>query len=197
MNGTNAHYHHTKDAIAQEEQIIRRAQKDPQAFAPLYDKYYVQIFRFVLKRVGNEEDAADITSQVFVKAITNIKKYQFRGVPFTSWLHMVARNEVNLLFRSRKYDRTVDIKTETLQEIMEDEDLEYENVEKEERVQTLLTNISKLNMDEIELLEMRYFEKRPFKEVSEILGITEANAKVRMHRVMKKLKNLSVEHGQD
>ena len=54
MNATNAHYHHTKDAIAQEELLIKAAQKDPKAFAPLYDKYYVQIFHRYLGAVqGN------------------------------------------------------------------------------------------------------------------------------------------------
>ncbi len=187
MNATNAHYHHTKDAIAREEQLIRAAQKDPQAFAPLYDKYYVQIFRFVLKRLGNEQDAADVTSQVFVKAITNIQKYQFRGVPFTSWLHMVARNEVNLLFRNKKYDRTIDVKTEHLHDIVQ----EFEDTEDDQqKLAMLLEGISQLKLEEIELLEMRYFEKRAFKEVSEILEISESNAKVRMHRIMNKLKNL-------
>lgn len=193
MNATNAHYHHTKDAIAREELLIKAAQKDPQAFAPLYDKYYVQIFRFVLKRLGNEQDAADITSQVFVKAITNIKKYQFRGVPFTSWLHMVARNEMNLLFRSKKYDRTVDVKTEQLHELVD----EFEEQQEDNRLPQLLEGITELKLEEIELLELRYFEKRPFKEVSEILGITESNAKVKMHRIIKKLKDLMLErHGQ-
>jgi RNA polymerase sigma-70 factor (ECF subfamily) len=193
MNATNAHYHHTKDAIAREELLIKAAQIDPKAFAPLYDKYYVQIFRFVLKRLANEQDASDITSQVFVKAITNIKKYQFRGVPFTSWLHMVARNEMNLLFRGQKYTRTVDVKTEQLNDIIE----EFDGPREDKRLPLLLEVISKLSVEEIELLEMRYFEKRPFKEVSEILGITESNAKVKMHRIIKKLKNLMLEpHGQ-
>ncbi|MBL4705168.1 MAG: sigma-70 family RNA polymerase sigma factor [Flavobacteriales bacterium] len=194
MNGTNAHYHHTKDAIAQEELLIRAAQKDPKAFAPLYDKYYVQIFRFVLKRMGNEQDASDITSQVFIKAITNIKKYQFRGVPFTSWLHMVARNEVNLGYRSKKYDRTVDVQTEHLHGIVDEFDTdEIQNSSDDKRIPQLLSEISQLKLEEIELLEMRYFEKRPFKEVSEILGISESNAKVRMHRIIKKLKDLMLE----
>lgn len=186
MLATNAHYHHTKEAIAQEEKLILAAQKDPKAFAPLYDKYYVQIFRFILKRVGNEEDAADVTSQVFVKAITYLPKYQFRGVPFTSWLHMVARNELNLLFRSKKYSRTVDVKTEYLHQLME----EVEEIEDNGLLQIMINAIRQLKIEEIELLEMRYFEKRPFKEVSEILGISEANAKVKMHRIIKKLKEL-------
>jgi len=197
MNATNAHYHHTKDAIAQEELLIKAAQKDPKAFAPLYDKYYVQIFRFVLKRLGNEQDASDVTSQVFVKAITSIKKYQFRGVPFTSWLHMVARNEMNLAFRSKKYDRTVDVKTDHLHNIADEFEDDNAGLD-DERLPMLLEGISQLSLDEIELLEMRYFEKRPFKEVSEILEITESNAKVRMHRIIKKLKSLMLErHGED
>ena len=46
----------------------------------------------------------------------------------------------------------------------------------------------RLNSQDLQLVEMRYFEKRPFKEIAEILEITEVNAKVRMYRVIEKLK---------
>jgi len=191
MQAVNKEYHHTASAIKQEEELIKRAQKNPREFSVLYDKYYVQIFRYVIKRIGNEHDAADLTSQVFVKALQNIKKYKFKGVPFTAWLHRVASNELNLAFRAKKYDRNVEVKTEELNDIVE----ECETQPSEERAQLLVEALRQLSRDELELLEMRYFEKRPFKEVCQILDITESNAKVKMHRVIKKLKGIMLDEG--
>ncbi len=186
MSTVNTQYHQSKTAIEQEREEIERAKNDPQAFSVLYDRYYVQIFRYLFKRLGDENNAADLTSQVFVKVLQNLHKYEFRGVPFTAWLHQIARNELNLVYREKKYDRTVEVKTEQLHEVLE----EAEEETGEDRTQLLLAAIRELDYDEVELLEMRYFEKRRFKEVSEILNISESNAKVKMHRIIKKLKNL-------
>ena len=51
-----------------------------------------------------------------------------------------------------------------------------------------MEKIAELPDDELELIELRYFEQRPFKEVSELLNISESNAKVKVHRIIKKLK---------
>ncbi|GDX52379.1 hypothetical protein LBMAG27_14260 [Bacteroidota bacterium] len=48
--------------------------------------------------------------------------------------------------------------------------------------------IKKLSAEELELIEMRYFEKRSFAEVAEIKGMTENNAKVKVHRILERLR---------
>jgi len=58
-----------------EEFQIEAAKQDPKSFEVLYDKYYTQIFTFVLSRVNDKEQTADITSQVFLKALINIKNF--------------------------------------------------------------------------------------------------------------------------
>lgn len=186
MEHINSLYHHTDSALAEENQWIEKAKKNPADFGVLYKKYYLQIFRFVLKRVGDENGAAEIVSDIFVKALQNLSKYEFKGFPFSSWLFQIARNEVNLSFRREKYSKTVTVETPELNEVLEEVD---ENLH-EKNVQLLLEGLKALKPEELELLEMRYFEKRPFKEVSEILDITQSTAKVRMHRVMQKLKEI-------
>ena len=58
----------------------------------------------------------------------------------------------------------------------------------EELIKTILDNLRLLDPEELELLEMRYFEKRSYPEIGEILGIAENNAKVKTFRVVGKLK---------
>ena len=67
--------------------MVRAAQKDIQAFEKLYDKNYEAIFRYVYQRVSTKDEAFDITSQIFMKAMTNIKQFKFKGFPFSSWLY--------------------------------------------------------------------------------------------------------------
>lgn len=186
MEQTNSLYHHSASALEEERNWIEKAKVNPSDFGVLYKKYYLQIFRFVLKRLGDENASAEVVSDIFVKALQNISKYQHKGYPFSAWLFQIARNEINLTYRKEKYSKTVTVETPELNEVLE----EVEEPQHEENVQLLLGGLRELKPDELEILEMRYFEKRPFKEVSAILEITESTAKVRMHRVMQKLKDI-------
>lgn len=186
MDVAQSKYHQSKDAISREEDQLRAAKKNPAAFAPIYEKYYLQIFRFALQRVANEDVAADVTSQVFAKALLKLKDYKFKGLPFSAWLYRVAQNEIGMIFRERKAERVVNVDTEDLGHIME----EMEEDTHEERMEQVAKALKHLEIQEVELIEMRFFEKRSFAEVGDILEITETNARVKTHRVIQKIRQL-------
>jgi RNA polymerase sigma-70 factor, ECF subfamily len=178
-------YHQTKEQLDQEKIQVLEAQQDKAKFAPLYKKYFEQIFLFVLKRVESEDAAADITSQVFLKALLNISKYKDMGFPFSSWLFRIARNELYDMYRKKQVEMVVSMESRSVQFIMS----EIGDAEKQDHSH-LTAALSKLDEDEMELIEMRFFESRPFKEIGEILSITENNAKVRTYRILDKLKKI-------
>jgi RNA polymerase sigma-70 factor (ECF subfamily) len=75
---------------------------------------------------------------------------------------------------------------------------EFDNKEELEINISLLEKvIQKLKPDEVILIELRYFEDRPFREVGEILGLTENNAKVKVHRLVQRMKELFNELNRD
>jgi RNA polymerase sigma-70 factor, ECF subfamily len=170
--------------------IIERAKKNPAHFAPLYKKYYEAIFRYIFKRVDEEESAYDITSCVFVKAILNLPKYEYRGIPFSSWLFRIAKSELYQAFRDKKAQRTVSIDSMQLGKVME----EFQIDETEHKREVLLKILPMLKENQLQLIEMRFFEKRSFREIGEILGLTENNAKVKTFRALLKLKELYTKH---
>lgn len=184
---TNPIYHHTEDKLLKELKWIKYAQKDPRGFEPLYNKYYEQILRYIYQRIDDKDTAYDITSQVFLKALNNIHKYEYRGVPFASWLYRIAKSELYQSFRDKKARRTVNVDTSHLANVMEEME---EPIGGEEERRLLLRLIGELKADEVQMVEMRFFEKRSFKEIGEILDITENNAKVKSHRIVKKMKKL-------
>jgi RNA polymerase sigma-70 factor (ECF subfamily) len=179
-------YHATETDLANEQAVVEAAKKNPARFAALYDKYYEQIFRFIYQRVDDKEQASDATQQTFMKAMNNLPKYEFRGVPFASWLYRIASSEINNLFRAEKAQRTVNIESVSVYQIIE----EIQESRIDEYHDKIVDIISELPEDELQLIEMRFFEKRAFKEIAEILGITENNAKVRTYRVLEKLKKM-------
>lgn len=179
--------HHKNDIdLKLEMQQVEAAKADPARFNVLYDNYYKSIFVFVYRRTGNEELSADITSQVFLKAIINIKKYEFKGVPFSAWLFRIAFNEVNMYFRKNNANRVVSLDHSSIIQIAA-EVLEDDNTQAQQR---MMTALKQLDSDDIQLIELRFFEKRSFAEVGEITGITENNAKVKVYRILDKLKKV-------
>ena len=180
-------FHQTADQIAHEEDILRAAMKNPNAFAPIYEKYYLPIFKYVIQRTENETVAAEVVSNVFAKALFNLKKYQFKGLPFSAWLYRVAFNAITDYHRSnKKQNRIVNVPLEGI-EFIEEEDKEENKTHLRNQMMSCLKD---LKPQELELIEMRFFENRPFKEIGEILNMTTEHARVKTHRALGKLKKL-------
>jgi RNA polymerase sigma-70 factor (ECF subfamily) len=182
-------YHSTREDMLNEQVLVDEAKKDPARFQALYNKYYERIFLFVWQRMDDKEVAHDVTSQVFLKAMLNLHKYEFKGVPFASWLYRIAKSEVYTVFRQQQSQRTVNIETPGLglmaEEMEEDKYGEYIGVLKEA--------VLELEEDDMQFIEMRFFEKRAFKEIADIFGITENNAKVKTYRILERLKKILLE----
>lgn len=182
----NPVYHQTSPLMEEELSWIRRAQKDPESFGPLYRKYHEQIFRYIYQRMDDEELAFDVTSQVFLKALNNLHRYEYRGVPFSSWLYRIAKSELYQSFRDRKAQRTVNIDSFQLFELIDEIEEDGSDMNKKR----LFECLPKLKEKDMQLIEMRFFERRSFREIGEILDITENNAKVKAFRALEKLKQL-------
>jgi RNA polymerase sigma-70 factor (ECF subfamily) len=180
----NPDFHHTSEQLSEELIIIQAAKSDPARFAPLYSKYYKQIFNYIYQRMDSKDTAFDVTGQVFLKALSNLGRYEYKGVPFASWLYRIAHNEVMQVFRSQKDKRAINADIGDLRFICEENETPFF----EEYIPAVKKLIQELHPDDLQMVELRYFEKRPFKEIAEILDITEVNAKVRMYRIIEKLK---------
>jgi RNA polymerase sigma-70 factor (ECF subfamily) len=178
--------HQSPEQLQAELADIRRAQENSAAFEILYNRYFEMIVRFIYQRVDTKDEAFEIAQQVFLKALLGIKKYTFKGVPFSAWLIRIALNEMNMMFRSNKAKRAVNIDDTQLRYIAE----EFDDGINEERHAMIATALAKLEEEDLVLIEMRFFEKRQFKEIASIYNITEANAKARLYRVIEKIKHI-------
>ena len=138
--------------------------------------------------MDDEDLAFDVTSQVFMKALNNIKKYEYRGVPFASWLYRIAKSELYQAFRDKKAERAVNVESVHLFEIAEELEEDASDTNKKK----MFACLSQLKENDMQLIELRFFEKRSFREMGEILELTENNAKVKTFRALEKLKQLFI-----
>ena len=168
-----------------EQKQIEDSKTNSQCFKVLYVKYYEQILKFVYKRVEQLDDCREVTAVVFTKALANIHKYKDHGYPFSSWLYRIAINEINQFYRDSTKMRVISIDEKGIKNMADESESE-----KDELLVTLKKSLLHLSPEDLNLIELRYFEKRSFIEVSQILEITETNAKVKTYRVLDKLKSI-------
>lgn len=182
--------------LNEERELVRQAQKSPDAFAALYDQYYPRIFGYVLRRSANLETAQDITSETFLKALGKLWQFQWRNISFSSWLYKIATNEVSQYFRKAEYRKSISL--EELQEqgfeLLSPHDPESELIEAQEKLKQHLDfleiqeRIVRLPAKYQEVIALRFFEKRQIKEIAEILGKREGTIKSLLHRAVEKLR---------
>ena len=182
--------------LDQERDSIRQAQKDPRAFAELYDHYYGRIFGYVLRRTANLEAAQDITSETFFKALRKLWQFRWRSISFSSWLYRIASNEISQYYRRPEYRKSASL--EELQEQgfepVSPHDLEGELIEAQEELRQhqdfleIQEKIVRLPAKYQEVIALRFFEQKQIKEIAEILGKKEGTVKSLLHRAIEKLR---------
>ena len=175
--------------LEKERATLERSRKDPRAFGELYEKYFDRIYNFIYRQTDDEELAGDLCSQTFINALNHLAGYEFRGVPFSAWLYRIARNEINKHYRKNKRKNVFSIEELKMRELIERSDETWD----EELVQKLINFMKDLPTDMLQVLELRFFEDKDFKEIAFILDITESGAKMRTYRALDKLrKNFNI-----
>ena len=164
---------------------VQAAQQDPAMFRPLYDRYFEPIYLYILRRTADEALSADICSQVFLKAMQRIGSYEFKGVPFSAWLYRIASNEVAQHYRKAKKKRVVTLEDAPVAELMEEM---QEDGSAEDYMPLLVAVLDQLKEEDLQLIELRFFEGKPYREIAGIMDITENNAKVRTFRILNRMK---------
>jgi RNA polymerase sigma-70 factor (ECF subfamily) len=100
----------TPDALdhLDERELVERAKREPAAFGELYRRHKLAVYRFAYSRLRNQADAEDVTSEVFMRALVAIRRYQDRGYAFTNWLFQIAANVVVDQHRARRPIEDID-----------------------------------------------------------------------------------------
>jgi len=161
---------------------------DVQEFQTFYQENLSLIYRFVYSKVGNREEAEDLTSQIFIKAVRGVDHE--RGAQSTQkWLFQVARTTIADYWRT--YYR---VSTSSLEELLEagwegppEEERSVSNGRPTDRVQRLLQALPEHYR---EVLTCRFLLNLSIRETALKIGLTEANVKVLQFRALKRAADL-------
>lgn len=166
----------------------RQRSQDVQEFQTFYQENLSLIYRYIYSKVGNREEAEDLTSQTFIKAVRGVD--QQRGPQsMQKWLFQVARTTIADYWRA--YYR---ISVSSLEELLDagwegpvEEEVPPINLAPSERVQRILQVLPDHYR---EVLTCRFLLNLSIKETSLRMGLTEANVKVLQFRALKRAADL-------
>lgn len=171
----------------QEHDLIERiADGDIEAFAVLVDRYAHAVHALVARIVVTVEDAEEVTQDVFLKVFDHLPRFDRRS-SLATWIYRIACNTAVSHARRRRRP-TCPIDERRIAAVTDDEaERLEETVERQQALDSLAAAIETLEADERALVTLRYYDDRPIAECAAITGMTEANVKVRLHRIRKKL----------
>ncbi len=166
---------------------------DAQAFRTLYQENLGVIYRFIYSKVGNREEAEDLTSQVFLKAVRGLDS-QRGEQSIQSWLYQVARTTIADYWRSFYKVRATSLEAILEQgwEAPAEEQVGLTSAHLEGRVQAIL---ELLPPHYREVLICRFLLNLSIKETAEQMRLSEANVKVLQFRALKKAAEVSERNG--
>jgi RNA polymerase sigma-70 factor (ECF subfamily) len=155
-------------------------QGDADAFEELYHRYKRHIFTFCLKLTGDRSLAEDATHDTFLKMYHNIGTLNNVGV-FRSWLFTIARNEVFKMLRRHERNGALD------DDAIWTDDTPLTAAQTSDISGIVNACIDSLKAEYKEVLLLREYEQRSYKEIAEITGNTESSVKSRLYKARKEL----------
>jgi RNA polymerase sigma-70 factor (ECF subfamily) len=167
--------------LPDEADLVRKAKSgDARAFGRLYDATLDRIYRYVFFRVTDTELAEDLTSQVFLKAWENLRRYK-PGGPFVAWLYTIARNTVIDHYRTRKQSVPLD------QTVIKDDPELDEKVDLKHDIGILQEAMQELTEDQREVLTLRFLADMETGEIAERMQKSEGAIRALQMRALQAL----------
>lgn len=156
-----------------------------EAFSYFLDTYGQQVFALIVRMVGSEEDAEELTQDSFMKAFEHLSSFGGNS-SFSTWIYRIAYNTALSALRKKRTEVLSfdDRLWNTVSETEIDETLDDET---EENLDRLRRALDLLPPDERALITLFYEEEKPIQEIAHILNQSEGNIKVKLYRLRKKL----------
>ena len=173
--------HRSAAELDEERALVLAAQRDRAAFAPLYERYVDQIHAYVLTMTRDGELAEEITAATFARAIEELPRFEWRGVPYSAWLYRVA---ANLVHRSRRRRPGVELDAGHADPSPGPEEL----AESADRAAEVRAAVATLPADQRQAVLLRFGGQLRNREIAEIMGRSEGAVKLLTFRALTALR---------
>ena len=164
-----------------------RSSKNKEAeLASLYESYYDRIARYAFVRLGNQADAEDLASEVFLRALESLDSYRERGVPMQAWLFRIAHNLIVDHFRKSAKQKTISIDTVIVKAETDPEEQAIAGLE----VARIIKALGRLTESQRKVIELRFFGELTSEEAGHVLNKRAGAVRELQSAAIKALRNL-------
>jgi RNA polymerase sigma-70 factor (ECF subfamily) len=167
--------------LEQERLQILAAQQDKAAFAPLYERYVDQIFAYVFTLTKDRELAEDVTAATFARAIEELPRFEWRGVPYSAWLYRVASN---LVARHKRRGDLMELSLHVPADGLAPDEI----VEKNTHEAEIRAMVATRPADQRQAIVLRFAGDLRNKEIADIMGRSEGAIKLLTFRALTNLR---------
>ncbi len=161
----------------------------PPDFDGWFREHRPTVYRYVRFRLATREAAEDVTSEVFMKALRALDRYDPTRASPRTWLLRIARNAVTDHLRSLRRKSSLHVSLDRVPDLVADVPTQEERVLREERIEMILNANSTLRPADQEILSLRYGAGLNNQEIAEALRISGNAVAVRVHRALARLKD--------
>jgi RNA polymerase sigma-70 factor, ECF subfamily len=166
--------------------VLKAVERDQEAFAQLYDRHVVRIYRHIYYMVNDSNTAEDLTAQTFLKAWEAIDRYKEKGAPFVAWLLRISHNLTVSFLRSKRDHSELD---ETFLDHKSGNSPE-EALEQSVDEKSMREAVLKLRDEQRQVIMLRFVEEMDYREVADIIGKSVPAVRVIQHRALGNLRKL-------
>lgn len=165
---------------------VEAARQDTARFAELYEHNFERVYAYVARRIGNRDEAQDLTADVFHEALTNLPRFEWRGVPFIAWLLGIAANLLS--DRWQQSARRQEVVAGDLERVGLEDDAEQRAM--------LYQLVETLPDDQRRVIILRFVGQKSLREVAADLGRSEGAIKQLQLRALQNLReSIRSSHG--
>ena len=157
---------------------VEAARQDPARFAELYEDNFERVYAYVARRVGNREEAQDVTADVFHQALAGLPRFEWRGLPFVAWLLGIAANVLS--DRWQRAARQQEVVNDDLDQIGIEDDIEQRAM--------LYQLVDTLPDDQRRVILRRFIGQKSLREIATELGRSEGAVKQLQLRALQNLR---------
>jgi RNA polymerase sigma-70 factor, ECF subfamily len=166
---------------ANERLLVEAAQEDPARFAELYEIHFARVYAFIAWRVRDRGVTEDLTSEVFHKALANLRGFKWRGAPFAAWLFRIAANMIADRAKRNSREGTIALSDEP-----DTSPVDLEEIERRAQVFRL---VDELPVDQRRVIVMRFADEKSIREIADEIGRSEGAVKQLQFRGLENLRN--------
>jgi RNA polymerase sigma-70 factor (ECF subfamily) len=177
-----------KYSPTEERQFMEQARAELSAFSPLYEAYCQRIYAYCLRRTGQPEEAEDLTSLVFTRALTGLNGY--RGGSVAAWLFQIAHNAIANHLRDRPARLSFEALAGSLAtgKLAEPGEKPLEIFLRKEQQARLRDLLERLSEEQRELLALSVAGELTARETGQILGKSEGAVRMQLRRLLQQLR---------